>query len=193
VKVNEFLTRHQLLVLEAKDNLRTAKFNQAFAANQGRSPDPKFEVGDRVMLSTENCRREYKSKGSKRAAKFFPRWDGPYEVVQAYPATSTYTLDLPESMNIFPTFHATQLKLYHANDDSMFPTRAHIRPPPLKFADGSEEYFIDSILDERKIGRGRRYLVRWKGYGVEDDSWVAGAELKGTDALKDWETKNAVN
>jgi Chromo (CHRromatin Organisation MOdifier) domain len=89
-------------------------------------------------------------------------------------------------MNIFPTFHVTQLKRYHANDDELFPTRSHLRPPPVRFPDGSEEYVLERILDAKKIGRGHRYLVRWKGYGQEDDSWVSGAELKGTHVLDDW-------
>jgi hypothetical protein len=59
-------------------------------------------------------------------------------------------------------------------------------PPPLVFDDGTQEYFIRDIIDEKRRGRGYRYLVRWKGYGPEHDSWLPGRELVGTDALDDW-------
>jgi hypothetical protein len=89
VSVHDFLQRHQDLIMQAQDNLRSAKLQQAMTANESRDPDPRFEIGDLVMLSTSNRRRQYKASGSKRAAKFFPRWDGPYKVVKAYPNTSS--------------------------------------------------------------------------------------------------------
>jgi hypothetical protein len=41
-------------VKEAQDNLFAAK-----VANRHRGDEVVFEVGDKVMLSTEHCRREY--------------------------------------------------------------------------------------------------------------------------------------
>jgi len=34
------------------------------------------------------------------------------------------------------------------------------------------------ILDKRKRGRGWQYLVKWKGYGYEENTWEAASNLK---------------
>ena len=57
-----------------------AKAQQTHVANRYRVSDPKFNVGDKVMLSTKNRRREYHANDDRRVAKFMPRYDGPYTV-----------------------------------------------------------------------------------------------------------------
>src|SRR5882762_5889347 len=101
---------------EAKDNLLQAKVFQTHFANKSRRADFNFAINDKVMLSTLHRRQEYKTKGDGRAAKFFPRFDGPYIIINAHPETSNYTLELPNSPNIFPTFHSSELKPFFHND-----------------------------------------------------------------------------
>src|SRR5262245_58475799 len=59
------------------------------------------------IISPRGCK--YTQRGDKRTAKFFPCFDGPYEISKSFPQTSTYVLDLPGNTNIFSTFHASQL------------------------------------------------------------------------------------
>ncbi|KXN86961.1 hypothetical protein AN958_09414 [Leucoagaricus sp. SymC.cos] len=92
-------------VEEAKDNLLCAKTYQAHYANEVRGEELKLEEGDCVMLDTSNHQCEYLGSGKGRVAKLMPRWDGPYTITKAYPETSSYTLDLPAALNIFPAFH----------------------------------------------------------------------------------------
>jgi hypothetical protein len=99
----------QMGVNKAKDNLLQAKIFQSFYANQHRSPDPPFKIGDEVMLSTLHRRQEFKKKGEKRAAKLSPRFDGPYQIIDAHTVSSNYTLELPNSPNPYPTYHASEL------------------------------------------------------------------------------------
>ncbi|KAG1793838.1 uncharacterized protein HD556DRAFT_1190069, partial [Suillus plorans] len=79
--------------------------------------------------------------------KFMPRYDGPYKIVDANPATSTYTLNLPNSPNICPTFHISQLRPFIPNDATLFPTQELPRPGPVVTEDGQAENFIERILD----------------------------------------------
>ena len=93
------------------------------AANVHRAPEMPYAVGDQVLLSTFHRRREYMQRGDQRVAKFMVRYDGPYSIIQAWPDSSTYTLDLPESMSIFPTFHVSLLRPYVENAAALFPDR----------------------------------------------------------------------
>ncbi|KAJ2924258.1 hypothetical protein H1R20_g12843, partial [Candolleomyces eurysporus] len=190
MKAVDLIRLHEVLLFEAQDNLLAAKIDQSYYANQKRGEEFVYSVGDKVLLSTRNRRKELKVGDPSRATKFLPRWVGPYSVVKTNPSSSTYTLDLPGDSNVFPVFHGSLLKPYHANDDNQVPTRAHLRPPPLKFEDGTEEYFIDRIMDEHQTRRHSRYLVRWKGYGPEDDLWIPEHELEGTDALARWKERS---
>jgi hypothetical protein len=46
---------------------------------------------------------------------------------------------------------------------------------------------VEKIVDERRRGRGKQYLVRWEGYGPEFDRWVPGKEMEDTTALDVWQ------
>jgi len=74
-------------VAEAWDNLMLAKVFQADQANRRCALEDAYKVDELVMLSTANRRKEYASTGSGWSAKLFPRRDGPYRVVEAFPHT----------------------------------------------------------------------------------------------------------
>jgi hypothetical protein len=116
-------------------------------------------VGDWVLLSTLHRQQEYKKKGEKHVAKFFPRWDGPFRINETHPSTSSYTLDMGCMTTIYPTFHASEIKLYHANDLLLFPSCELPKPGPILMTDGFIEHQIDCILDSRKHGWGWQFLV----------------------------------
>ncbi len=177
------LERIETDVLEAQDNLLLAKTHQAAAANDRRDPELPYKIGDRVLLSTFHRQRDYMQRGDHRVTKFMMRYDGPYTVTSAHPETSTYVLDLPETMKIHATFHASLLRPYIESDLERFPSRAHAEPGPIMTPDGLEEYAVDRILDRRRRGRGWQYLVRWQGYGPGSDSWLPGSEVRDLAAL----------
>jgi hypothetical protein len=146
---------------EAKDNLLQVKVFQAHFANEHRGADESYAIGDKVMLSTLHRRQEYKKKGKHCVAKFFPRYDGPYDVIDAFPHVSAYKLELPNSPNIFPTFHSSKIKRFIPNDTSLFPNRSEPQPGPILTSDGLEEYLVEEIMDARRRGRRWQFLVRW--------------------------------
>lgn len=77
-----------------------------------------------------------------------------------------YELSLPDSLKIHPVFHVSLLK--PAVSDP-FPYRG--RPPEPVLIDGSEEFEVEAIVDCRKRHNQVQYLIKWKGYGPEDNSW----------------------
>lgn len=117
-----------------------------------------FAVGDQVLLSTKNLATE-------GVHKFTSRYVGPYPVV-AVISPVAYKLKLPASMRVHPVFHVSLLQPYRAT--AAFPGRSPaVRPPPLSVDAKGTTYAVEAILAKRY----GKYLVRWRGYGPEDDTW----------------------
>lgn len=76
------------------------------------------------------------------------RFDGPYDIVKAYPDVLTYKLLLPPSAKQHLNFHISQLQTHMANDPEPFPGRELEQPGPIITEDGVTEYSIEKILDE---------------------------------------------
>ena len=186
----ELIKKLEQISMEAQDNLLRAKISQAAQANKTRTLTFPFAVGGRVHLTMLHRRHEYQGSGEKCVAKFMPQYDGPYTIIDINEDDSTVTLDLPNSPNIFPTFHTSEVVPYVENDTTLFPNCEFSKPPVVTMEDGSEEYFICNIIDERCCGRGYCYLVRWIGYGAEENRWLKGAKLKDTEALDIWLAKH---
>jgi hypothetical protein len=106
--------------------------------------------------------------------------------MDAHAQFSAYTLDLPNAPDVFPTFHASELKHFVPNDPALFPSRNHAKPGPIVTPGGVEEYTIEEIIDERHHGRGMHYLVHWQGYGPEEDWWLPQREFNDCQVLDDW-------
>lgn len=123
-----------------------------------------LQVGDEVLLSTE-------AYPNLRAHKLQPPFVGPFRIT-ARPSPSTATLQLPPAFNIHNTINVRSLKPYAA------PASAPPAPPPVgTTAQGESLWEIEKIVGER-MRRGRKqYKVRWKGYGVQGDTWEPESEL----------------
>jgi hypothetical protein len=105
----EVINNLQINVTNTHDNLLLAKISQSHFANPKRSEGPLYEVGDKVMLSTLHRRKDYKLKGQHHAAKFLPRYDGPYQIIDAHHDASTVTLNMSNAPNLFLTFHISNV------------------------------------------------------------------------------------
>ena len=95
---------------------------------------------------------------------------------------------MPARWKVHPVFHVSLLRPFRQSD--RFARDAYSEPPPL-LIDGEEEYEIDRIVQERVSGRGRsrrrEFLVRWKGYGPEEDTWLAETDFANAqDVLRQW-------
>jgi hypothetical protein len=137
-------------VAKAQDALAGTKIMQAFFVEKTWGKEDKYLVGDHVMLATLHKHHEYKASDNSRIAKFSPCWDGPFTVTNAFPETSSYTLHLPNSPNVYPMFHASLLKWFNDNNASLFPSCEKERPGPVMTNDSLEEYHIGKIINERK-------------------------------------------
>jgi hypothetical protein len=104
--------------------------------------------------------------------------------VTAVVNANAYTLALPPQLQaLHPTFNISKLKHYR-DGHAAFPTRPRPfnRPPPEAQADsnGDESFTVDRIVAQRRRGRRIEYLVMWKGYPPEENTWEPLAHLRGT-------------
>ena len=110
------------------------------------------------------------------------KWLGPYVVEQVI-SHSAYWLKLPASFgDIHPVFSVTLLRPFEGNLIAERQER-HPPPPPQIVRDGIKEYKVEKILDSRIFRRKVEYLVRWKGYGVEEDEWCPVRDVQGSKQL----------
>ncbi|KAJ8362051.1 hypothetical protein AAFF_G00400100, partial [Aldrovandia affinis] len=131
-------------------------------ADRHRRPAPRYRVGQKVWLSAKDIPMQVSCK------KLSPRFIGPYPIVRVI-TPSAIQLRLPPPLRrIHPVFHVSRLKPYLVSRFSP-PVRT---PPPLRLIEGGPVYTVRRLLDVRRRGRGRQFLVDWEGYGPEECSWV---------------------
>jgi len=170
--VNEFTDRMKLALEEAKAALNKAKNDMDHYYNQRRLPTPTYKPGDKVYLDASDIKTTWASK------KLSHRQLGHY-MVERQVAKNVYCLCLPKSMSrLHPVFNIVKLTPAPAHP---IPGR-HPKPlPPPKLVDGEEEYVVEEILDNKMFRGQLQFLIKWKGYGREHDSWEYATEV---DALK---------
>jgi hypothetical protein len=154
------IERLQQDVLEAKDNMLQAKTAQSLAMNEHRTDAFPFQKRSCVLLSTLHRQQDYKAKDKKRVAKFMPRYDGPYLVTDITLEISTITINMPNHLNTFPTFHSSQVRRFVENDKVRFPGCALAEPSLVLWTNkrsiSSTEFWMsveeDGVLSTSSIG-----------------------------------------
>ena len=161
---------------EAQAALVKAADDMAQFYDAHRCEAPKYNIGDKVWLSSENIRTVRPTK------KLDYKWLGPY-VVEWVISRSAYRLKLPASFgNIHSVFSVALLCPFEGNSIAECQKR-HPLPPPLIVCNGIKEYEVEKILDSRIFHGKIEYLVCWKGYGVEEDEWCPVCDVQGSKQL----------
>lgn len=163
-----FPERMQHALSEAKRCLLAAQQRDKAAANKRRN-DREFHVGDQVLLSTANLRLKTGTR------KLLPRYIGPFTITKRI-NRAAYQLHLPDSLKIHNVFYISNLVPFFPSSNA---------PPPLPdVIDGSPEWEVDHIIAHELRSQGakrakqRWYLIRWKGYAPEFDTWEPEKNLK---------------
>jgi len=177
--VTEFLEKQATNLKFAKDQLIRAQESQEKYANKFRRDD-EFEVGEEVLVATTHIKLPVEKKKTTR--KFSPRFAGPFKIIKKISSTA-YKLELPPASRAHPVFHISQLRRYRVDTFE----RTHDKPEPV-LVEGSPEYEVEEILDEetKKTTRGqpkKYYLIKWKGYGMEDCTWEPEGNMTNAEEL----------
>jgi hypothetical protein len=166
-----FLRKMYNILLQTRRAISAAQSKQKHYADQHRR-ELDFEVGDKVMLSSENITTEANRQRPTR--KLAHPFIGPF-AIEAKVSPVSYRLQLPAEMRIHPVFHVSLLKP-HQENPAEFAGRKPPPPPPVAKG-GESEYVVERILDKRTKGRRTEYLVKWSGYGLHDATWQTPTDL----------------
>jgi hypothetical protein len=148
-----------------------AKWYNAKAQEQ-----PKFKVGDRVMIDARNFKTKRPSK------KLDHKKIGPVRIVKLI-GKRAVRVELPTTMKQHNVFNVTSLE--HYREATRIPGRRQEPPPPDEI-EGEKFWVVEGIAKSRLNKRQKRveYLVFWKGYPPEEATWEPWENLKGDDAVE---------
>ena len=176
--------RMKLALDHARSHAERAQAKQKRLADQHRRL-LQLREGDRVLLATEGL--QLRSGTHKLTARYI----GPFRV-KGTVNDNAVTLELPPLLGaLHSTFNITRLKLYR-DGRALFPTRPqrYAQPPAVdRDTNGVASYEVECVMAQRGKGARRELLVRWKGYGAEDDQWQPRSEVvrTATGAVADYD------
>jgi transposase InsO family protein len=152
--VNYILRLHEA----ARDAIQDAQLVQKRYSERYRSPAPRFKVGDWALLRRKKDALE----------KLGVIADGPFKVTRV--GKNTVTLDFPKNSKAHPTVNISRAMYYFGD---------HLRKISDVPIDAAEPlYAVDKILAKETREHGKDYyLIHWKNYPSEDDSWEPAENL----------------
>jgi len=160
--VEKFIERMRKIQEKAKTTLGKAQEKMKKFANRKKREEEEYRVGDLVLLSTKDLKWQMKGRRSEKLTECFV---GPYKV-KGIISSNAIELELPKSIKIHPVFNISRVRLYKPQVEGQKKI-----PPKLVIIKREEEFEVEKILNKRMIRGKKKFLVRWKGYTAEEDTW----------------------
>ena len=168
----EFVERIKKVHEEAEVALRRTQEEMKKYADRGRKETEVWKKGDKVLLSTKDL--VFKERPSK---KLMERYMGPY-VIEEIVSLNAVKLRLPSSMRIHPVVNVSQIVRYREQVKGQ--KKEEGKPVEV---DRVEEWEVEKVLNKKKIRGVEKYLIRWKGFTAEGDTWERKENLKNAEKL----------
>jgi len=113
----------------------------------------------------------------RRLEKLMKCFVGPYKI-KGIISSNAVELELPKSIRIHPIVNVSKVRLYKPQVEGQKKT-----PPKPVIIEGEEEFKVEKILNKRIVQGKKKFLVRWKGYTVEEDTWEDRKNLENAKGL----------
>jgi RNase H-like domain found in reverse transcriptase/Integrase zinc binding domain/Chromo (CHRromatin Organisation MOdifier) domain/Integrase core domain len=181
----EFATRLKEVSEVAKDNLRHTQEVMKNSYNKHKKAANVYQKGDKVWLDAMNL------TSTRPTKKLEEKRYGPFEVLEKV-GFSSYRLGIPAAWKIHPVFNECLLRPVV---EPRFTWQDVYDQPPPDIVDAEEVYEVQEILDTRVRKRGRyeyrQFLVSWKGYPSEDNTWQDEDDLEdAADVVADFKRRH---
>ena len=163
--VREIKKRHE----EARVALVKSQEKIKRQADRSRKEAEGYKVGDKILISTKDFSKELMKRAMK---KLMEKFIGPY-VVRKIMSENAVELELLVSLRVHPVVNVRRLVKYQEQVEGQKKI-----PPPSVEVEGEKEYEVEEILDRQERRGKTRYLVKWKGYTAEENTWKGLENLK---------------
>jgi len=168
----EFVERMKKVHEEVEVTLRKTQEEMKRYADRGRKETEKWKKGDQVLLSTKDL--VFKERPSK---KLMERYVRPYTIEEVV-SPNTVKLRLPSSMRIYPVVNVSWIVRYKEQVKGQ--KKEEGKPVEVE---GVEKWEVEKILNKKKMRGIVKYLIWWKGFMVEGDTWERRENLKNAEEL----------
>ena len=109
--------------------------------------------------------------------KLTERYVGPYTIEEVV-SLNAVKLRLPSSMRIHPVINVSWIVRYKEQVKGQKKEEGKLIE-----VEGVEEWEVEKILNKKKIRGVEKYLIRWKGFTAEGDTWEGKENLKNAEKL----------
>lgn len=191
-KAQTNLEERESLRKDVADAIRFAQAKSALYFDPNHEK-PNFVVGESAYVNVNRRMGQpgYRVSGVN-ARSLGPQRVGPYRILRQV-GKLAYELELPPTLRIHPVISVTHLE--------KGPKTVAAGPPPaIIYEDGENqegEFEVEAILAAEVRGRGRNrqihYLVKWVGYGPDQNEWVPKANMEGArDLVEQWHNRHPI-
>ena len=167
-----FVERMRKVQEEAEAALRKTQEEMKKYADRGRKETEVWKKGDRVLLSTKDL--VFKERPTKKLTE---RYMGPY-MIEEVVLSNIVKLRLPSLMRIHPVVNVSWIVCYKEHVKGQKKEEGK----PVK-VEGIKEWEVEKILNKKKMRGVEKYLIRWKGFTAEGDTWERRENLKNAEEL----------
>jgi len=148
-------------------------------ADRKRREVNEYKVEDLVILSTKDLKYQI---ARRRTEKLTERFVGPYKIKKIV-STNVVKLELPSTIKIHPVVNVSRIRKYVGQVEGQ-----KREQPASVIIEGEEEWKVERILNKQQIRGKDKYLVQWKGFMAELDTWKGEENLKNAkEAIEEYE------
>ena len=168
-KIKEFVKEMKEKHEEARAALVKSQEEMKRQVNRSKKKVKEYRIGDKILISTKDFSAELMKRAMKKLTEKFIR---PY-VVKKIVSENAVELELPALLRVHPVVNVRRLVKYREQVEG----QKKIPLPPVKIA-GEKEYKVEEILDRQERRGKMKYLVKWKEYTAEENTWKGLENLK---------------
>ena len=163
--VREIKERHE----EARAALVKSQEKMKRQANRSKKEAEEYRVGNKVLISTKDFSMELIKRVTKKLMEKFIE----LYVVRKIVSENMVELKLLVLLRIYPMVNIRRIVKYREQVEE----QKKIPLPPVEVA-SKKEYKVEEILDRQERRDKMKYLVKWKEYMAEENTWEGLENLK---------------